>query len=219
MPNIITKLEIQKKNKERVNVFLDEKFAFGLNLNAALGLKKGQVLSPAEIEQLRQGDEQQVAYERALFFLGFRPRSRVEVEQYLREKEYDATVVEAVVQKLLAEKHLDDEAFAQFWLESREQFRPRSTRALRYELRQKGIDREVIDEAVATVDEDAAAWAVIESKLARWQSLEQPDFTQKVLSLLARRGFAYDIARRISKRAWAQVSGVDNGEDLLEAED
>jgi regulatory protein len=219
MPNIITKLELQKKNKARVNVFLDEKFAFGLNLNAALGLKKGQELSPAEIEQLRQGDEVQVAYERALFFLGFRPRSRAEVEQYLREKEFDATIIETVVQKLLAEKHLDDEAFAQFWLESREQFRPRSARALRYELRQKGIDRAVIDEAVATVDEDAAAWAVIEPKLARWQRLEQPDFTQKVLSLLARRGCADDIARRICKRAWAQVAGTDLGEDLLEAED
>jgi regulatory protein len=216
MTKTITSLEIQKRNKERVNVFLDGEFGFALNLFAAAGLKKGQELSGAEIEQLQQDDERQVAYQRALGFLSHRPRSRAEIERYLREKGYEAPLIEQTVQRLQETKVLDDEEFARFWRESREQFRPRSSRALRYELRQKGIDKAVIDEAVAAVDDDAAAWAAVEPKLARWQELEQVEFAKKVMGFLARRGFAHDVARRAYNHAWAAVGGSGSVDALEE---
>jgi regulatory protein len=205
MSKIITALEVQKKNKERVNVFLDGEFAFGLNLVAAAQLKKGQVLDAAEVEALRQADEQHIAYQRALHLLGFRPRSEAEVRHYLRGKAYSDEVIDTVVQRLQQEEYLDDRSFSEFWVENREQFRPRSARALRYELRQKGVDRSVIDAAVAAVDEDAAAWAAVEPKLARWQELDQTDVDRKISGFLARRGFSYEIVRRISRRAWAEL--------------
>jgi regulatory protein len=205
MSKIITALEVQKKNKERVNVFLDGEFAFGLNLMAAAQLKKGQVLAAAEIEALRQEDERHIAYQRALNLLGFRPRSEAEVRRYLRGKAYGDEVIDAVVQRLQQGEYLNDQSFSQFWVEGREQFSPRSARALRYELRQKGVERSVIDAAVAAVDEDAAAWAAVESKLARWQDLNQTDFERKISGFLARRGFSYEVVRRISRRAWAEL--------------
>jgi len=212
MPNIITALKVQEKDKTRVNVFLDDAYAFALTLNAALGLHKGQVLSEAEIEQLKQVDERQKAYTKALYFLGFRPRSRAEVEKYLAEKECPPPVIVEVIQRLLDEKYLDDETFARQWLENRELFRPRSARALRYELRQKGIENRVVDEVVNGVDDEAAAWAALEPKLTRWLTLEQTEFNKKVTSFLARRGFPYDVTRRICKRAWATLERHENGE-------
>lgn len=205
MTKTITALQIQKQNKERVNVFLDGEFAFGLNLATAMGLKKGQLLSLAEIEQLQQDDELRVAYQQALGYLSHRPRSQAEIERYLAEKGYSATLIEQVVQRLLAADYLNDEEFARRWLESRERTRPRSSRALRYELRQKGIDKAVIDEVVSTVDEEAAAWAALEPKLARWQGLEQAEFRKRVLGVLARRGFDQEVVRRVYPRAWAAV--------------
>ncbi len=214
MSNIITSLKIQAKDKTRVNVFLDEQFAFAITLNAALNLRKGQQLSEAEIEQLKQTDERQRAYTKALYFLGFRSRSRAEIEQYLREKEFEPPVIEEVVQRLLAEKYLDDEAFARLWVDNREHTRPRSSRALRYELRQKGVDNTVINDLVETVDDDAAAWAAIEPKLPRWQALEQQEFFKKLSSFLSRRGFTYEVTRRIYKRAWAERPvSEDNAEN------
>jgi regulatory protein len=213
MPNVITSLEIQKKNKERVNVFLDGAYAFSLTLDAALALKRGQELSPAEIETLRQADEAAVAYQRALGYLSMRPRSQAEVTQYLRNKEYDPALIDQVIERLQRAGYLDEAAFAQFWRESRERFRPRSARAMRYELQQKGVDKAVIDEALSGVDEEAAAWALIEPKLARWQALSKEEFEHKVLSLLARRGFAFDLARRVCRRAWQTVDQPDSLDD------
>jgi regulatory protein len=215
MANLITSLKIQAKDKNRVNVFLNDEFAFAVSLNAALGLHKGQPLSEAEIEQLKRDDEQQRAYNKALFFLGFRPRSQAEIEQYLREKEVPPPVIETVVQRLLAEKYLDDETFARLWVENREHSRPRSARALRYELQQKGVDKTVINELVETVDDEAAAWAAVEAKLARWQTLEPPEFFKKLSGFLARRGFTYEVTRRIYKRALAE-RGDDENEELID---
>ncbi|CAN5841672.1 RecX family transcriptional regulator [soil metagenome] len=212
MSNIITLLKIQEKDKTRVNVFLDEQFAFAITLNAALNLRKGQQLSEAEIEQLKATDERQRAYTKALYFLGFRARSQAEIEQYLREKEYLPPIIEEVVQRLVAEKYLDDEAFARSWVDSREQMRPRSSRALRYELRQKGVNDTVINELVETVDDDAAAWSAIESKLTRWQALEQQEFFKKLSGFLGRRGFTYEVVRRIYKRAWAELDAARNAD-------
>jgi regulatory protein len=212
MSNIITALKIQEKDKTRVNVFLDEQFAFAISLNAALNLRKGQQISEAEIEQLQRDDERQRAYTKALHFLGFRARSQAEIEQYLREKACPPPVIEEVVQRLLAEKYLDDQAFARLWVDNREQTRPRSSRALRYELRQKGVDDTVINDLVDTVDDDAAAWAAVEPKLARWKALEQQEFFKKLSGFLARRGFTYAVTRRIYKRAWAELGDDENDE-------
>lgn len=215
MPNIITALQIQKQNKERVNVFLDGQYAFAVQLMLAAGLQKGQQLTPAEIAELQQTDEEQRAYASAIHFLGYRPRSRAEVKDHLLGKQFTLAVVEAALERLTTEKYLDDEAFAQYWRENRERFRPRGARALRYELRQKGIEKAVIDEALGDLDEEATAWAAIEPKLDRWATLEEAAFVNKVLGHLARRGFSHEIARRISRRAWASLGRQD---ELLDDE-
>lgn len=201
MDRIITALQLQKRNKQRVNVFLDGEYAFAIELMAAAALRKGQSLSEAEIARLREDDTLQVAYQRALSFLGYRPRSRVEVVQNLRAKGYDEAVIEQVVAQLVQQNYVDDAAFSQFWVENREQFRPRSARAIRHELQQKGVERSLIDDALANLDEDEAAWAAVEPKLARWQGLGEAAFEQKIAGFLARRGFSYDVVRRIARRA------------------
>jgi regulatory protein len=213
MSKTITALQIQKKNKERVNLFLDGEYAFSLNLMAAAQLKRGAVLSEAEIAELRADDSQLVAYQQAIFFLGFRPRSRAEVAEYLRGKEVSDEVIDEVTARLAREGYLNDTSFAQYWVENREQFRPRSVRALRHELQQKGVAREVISEAVTGLDEEASAWAALEPKLARWTSLEQAEFERKVIGFLARRGFNYTTIRTVSRRAWSEQGHPDNADD------
>jgi regulatory protein len=205
MAGTITALKIQKRNKERVNVFLDDEFALAVTAVVATTLRRGQYLSDAEIEKLEQEDERNKAYDRAIHFLGFRSRSQAEVVRYLRDKGYSAGVVDETISRLVEAQYLDDESFARFWLENRERFRPRGRQALRYELKQKGISDEVIDTVLADLDEAELAWLAVESKLHRWRNLAEQDLKKKIVGFLSRRGFNYETANNTFQRAWASL--------------
>lgn len=207
MTNIITGLVIQQNNKERVNVFLDGEYAFAVSLDMALGLKKGQQLSAEQVAELKQEGDVDLAYQRAVRYLGYRPRSGSEMVSYLTGKGYPEEVLAQVMARLRERGYVDDDAFARFWVDNRTRFRPRSRRALRYELRQKGVDNPTIDEALEEQDEDAAAWAAAESKIARWSNLPREEFDKKLIGFLARRGFSYGICRSVAERAWQQLHG------------
>ncbi len=209
MAGTITTLKIQQRHKERVNVFLDDEYAFAVTLLAATALKKGQYLTDAEIEQLKEGDEFDRAYNQALHYLGFRPRSQVEVERYLQKKEYPPELITAILNRLREQQYLDDEAFARFWLESRERAKPLGPQALRYELKQKGLESHLIDAALTDLDEDESAWAAVEKKLYLWQKLEEGPFKQKVMAYLSRRGFNYEVVAQTTRRAWASLNSLE----------
>ena len=191
MAGTITALKFQRRNKERVNIYLDGEYAFGLDAIQAAQLQKGQVLSEKEIAALKVQDERNRAFDRAVHFLSYRPRSRAEVERYLRGKAIADDTVADVIVRLERAKYLDDEDFARFWLENRERFRPRGQRALRYELRQKGVSDEIIARVLGDVDDEAYAWRAVEGRLSRWANLPASEFRQKVTGFLSRRGFDY----------------------------
>jgi regulatory protein len=153
MAGTITALVAQKRNKERVNVYLDGEFAFGLALIEALKLHKGQQLSDDDIARLKALDEIEVAHDRALNFLSYRPRSSEEVRRNLHQKEFAEQTIETVIERLTGAGLLDDAAFARYWVDNRERFEPRSRRALRYELRQKGVPDAAIQAALGDLDE------------------------------------------------------------------
>jgi regulatory protein len=206
---IITALQLQKRNKERVNVFVDGEYAFAVSLTLATTLRKGQRLAAEDVAALKEDGEVDLAYQRALRYLSMRPRSSAEIVTYLKRKEYDESIVDTVVKRLHKQGYLDDEAFARFWVENRNRFRPRGSQALRYELRQKGVERETIDSTLEEQDDDGAAWAAVEGKLDRWTDLEKMEFEQKLMAFLARRGFRYDVCRRAAAQAWQQVQEAE----------
>ena len=201
MTGTITALTLQKRDKERVNVFLDGEYAFSLHLHPARALKRGQRLGEADIACLQSADEAHRAYHNALHFLGYRPRSQAEIERHLHRKDYSAEAIDAAVERLLGNRHVDDAAFARYWLDNRQRFRPRGSRALRYELRQKGIDDDIIGDVLTTLDEEASARDAIARKLDRWRGLDQTDFRKKVTGFLSRRGFGYDTIRAVYQKA------------------
>ena len=202
MAGTITALKSQQRNQERVSVYLDGEYAFGLTAVEAAHLRKGQALSDAEIDALQVQDERQRAYDQAVRFLSYRPRSRAEVERYLRDKKTAGEVIAAVVERLEQTHYLDDEAFARFWVENREEFKPRSRRALQYELRQKGLSSQAIAQALDEAqDDEAAAWRAVEGRLARWAGLSRDELRQKMAGYLGRRGFNYEIIAAIFEKA------------------
>ncbi|MFQ5825775.1 MAG: regulatory protein RecX [Dehalococcoidia bacterium] len=202
----ITAIEPQRKRSSRVNVFLDGVFAFGLEgeVAAGVGLRVGQALSQAQIEDIARTDVSQRCYQAALRFLSYRPRSRKEVVDRLRRRGFDPETVEGVVGRLIEKGLLDDGAFARFWRESRETFRPRSRRLMEQELRWKGVGAQTAEEALEGLDEEENAFRAGQKKARSLSALDRQDFRKKLGDHLRRRGFSWVVTRRVVERLWAQ---------------
>jgi regulatory protein len=195
MAGIITALKFQKHNKDRVNVYIDDQFAFGLAAIEAARLKVGQTLSDSDIAQLQKKDEIERAYERALNFLSYRPRSEAEVRRNLHKKDIEDIVIQVVIQRLTQAGLLNDREFAQYWVENRLQFKPRGPRALRQELWQKGVPEAIIAGVLEKVDEETAARVVAERGARRMTHLVPQDFRRKLSAYMARRGFSFAVIK------------------------
>jgi regulatory protein len=198
----ITALTAQVKNLDRVNVFIDGTFALGLALTVAAGLRVGQEISQAELEKLDQRDEVHRARERVLGLLARRPYSSSEISRYLRRHQMSDEIIQNVIDDLTEAKLIDDDAFAAFWVEQRETFRPRSRLALRQELNQKGVDREVVNEALSEIDEIDAARRVALKQAGRWRGLAEAEWRTKLTRYLMRQGYPYDIVREVVSETW-----------------
>ncbi len=206
----ITALKAQLRNPNRVNVYLDGRFAFGLAKIEVLrlSLKVGQELDEAAIARLQQADDEEQAYERMLKLLSSRPRSEAEVRRRLREHKVAEPTAEAVLVRLRRAGLVDDAAFAGYWVENRAAFRPRSQRQLKAELRQKGISGEALDSAVAGADDAQAAYqlAVKRARIARLAALPYVEFRRKLGDYLARRGFDFETIEPIVERLWKELA-------------
>jgi len=191
MAGTVTALRFQKRKKNRVNVYLDGQFAFGLAAIEAVRLRVGQTLSDEEIARLQRQDGVERAYERALNFLSYRPRSEAEVRRNLHKKNVEDEVVEVVVERLTRAGLLDDREFARYWVENRLQFNPRGARVLRQELWQRGVPVSIIADTLAGLDEEVAARKAADAGARRLAHLEPRDFRRRLGAYLARRGFSY----------------------------
>lgn len=212
MDRKISALKVQQRNPRRVNVYLDGEFAFGLERVAAAWLRIGQELSDEKIAQLQSVDEGEKAYQRALKLLSYRPRSVAEVRKKLEQRGVPESMLAEVVERLQRSGLLDDARFARDWAENRSEFRPRSRRALTIEMRQRGVDNDVIAEAVAELDDDSLAYQAAMKYSRRLNSLEWQVFRQKLIGFLGRRGFSYSVAAPVVRRVWDE-NHTDNKEE------
>jgi regulatory protein len=201
----ITALVVQKRNPNRVNIYLDGEFAFGLDRLTAAWLKNGQELSDEKIKQLQASDARERAYQQAMLFLSFRARSEKEIRQNLRKHEIPEEIIEETLVRLRQDRLADDDQFARAWVENRSTFRPRSKRAMTMELRQKGLEGDAIQSALEGVDEPAMAYEAAKKRAARFKNLEWNDFRKKLNEFLARRGFSYSISAPVVTQVWNET--------------
>ncbi len=214
MAGTITALEAQKHSTERVNVYLEGEFAFGLAVIHAVNLRPGMWLSDEDIAALRTADEVERARERALDYLSYRPRSVAEVQRYLLERDFSASAVEDVLQGLQRVGLVDDVIFAQYWRDNREQFRPRGKPALVQELQQKGVQSADIQAALTDYDEVTAARRVAEEQGRRLKHLPPEVFKRRLIQRMARRGFAYDLIQEVLATVPFLQSNSEESEEL-----
>jgi regulatory protein len=205
---IITALEPQQHDPERVSIYIDGHFALGTTRYHVLaaGLRVGQELTEAQLVELERQNAAERAYNSALHFLSYRPRSRDEIVRFFRKHRVDPDAATQALERLAQAGLLDDKEFARFWIENRQQFSPRGSWALRTELRQKGVPTDVIEETLAELPaEESAAVEAGRRRLHAYRNLEEADFRRKMLAFLQRRGFGYEAANEATKQLWLEL--------------
>ena len=207
----ITDISVQARNPDRVNVFVDGKYRFSLDIFQVteLGIKIGREYSENELLALEDESQFGKLYARTLEYTLMRPHSAKEVRDYLWRKTRTAKVrlrdtneyrdkpgvsqaiADRVYERLVEKGHIDDEKFTRYWVENRQARKGISSRKLIAELRAKGVDQTVIHETMQNSprEEKSEIRKVLEKKRSKY------DDEQKLIAYLMRQGFSYDTIR------------------------
>lgn len=187
-------------------MLLDDKVTIKMDAETAAkeGLKIGQELSSEELSELVKNINATRCLNTAYRYLGYRPRSEAELKERLRLRGFENNQIEIVINKLKEQNLLDDTAFARFWKENRDTFRPISKYMTRQELIKKGVASAVIDEVTADADDDAAAYHAAVTKAARLPRQDYDIFCRRLGDFLKRRGFGYQVVNRTVKKVWQE---------------
>jgi regulatory protein len=198
----ITKLTVQKNDQERINIFLDDTFAFGLSRIIGERLRIGQVLTQPEIDKLLSEDLDETIRKRALSYLSRRARSENELRKELLKNGYEEKRIDNTIAELRNSHLLNDEAFSNDWVENRNSLHPRSQRLIALELRHKGITEEIIQESLKNADDDQTAYDLGSRYSRRLAGLKWPDFRKRLSNHLAGKGYDYGVITRVVRQIW-----------------
>ena len=201
---LVTDLKIQNKNKNRTSVYLDGEYSFGLTNTLASSLAIGQELSEKQISENNDQDEFEEAFRRADHFIGYRPRAVAEVTRKLHSLHFNDRIVEKVVERLSEQSILDDKRFASQWVEERSNSKPRGRKLLENELHQKGVQSEIIQQALGSINSNGLALKAAHEYARKLQKIEWVAFRQKLSGFLMRRGFEYSEILPIVKNVWEE---------------
>jgi regulatory protein len=205
--HVVRSLQLDRRGRNRVSVRFEAGSGLAVDRNLAAQLHIGQVLSEDEIARLEAEDVVEQAVRWAVGLVARRPRSEAEIRQGLRKKKIEIVQQDRVIDRMRTQGWLDDRAFADAWVDNRRAFRPRSTQALRAELRQKGVGTEDIEAALAGHDDEAAAADAARKAARRWSSLNPEAFRQRLVGYLMRRGFDYRTSASTARMVREELAG------------
>lgn len=163
-----------------------------------------------------EADPESVARAICLRLLTMAPKTRAQLEQALRKREVPEEAARAVLDRFSELGLINDEAFAEAWVDSRHHGRGLAKRALAAELRQRGVDSETVSEAVERLDPDQEAETarrLVERKLASTRNLDAQTRTRRLAGMLARKGYSSGLAFRVIKEALEQ-EGIEVQDDF-----
>ena len=190
---IITDI-VQNKSNEKFSVFVDDEFAFSLAKSDIVFFKLdiGEEISEKKFKYIYDEVIMIKAKNRAAKFLGASKKPEKAVRDKLTESGFDEDVCEKVIEELKKYGYVDDYDYALSYINDRIRLNPRSSYAIRTELRQKGIKDSVITEALeeADIDEISGIKRLIEKKTGGDLDMDEKE-KKRLIDFLMRRGYSY----------------------------
>lgn len=233
---LVSDIKQAVKNPNRVNVFVDDKYSFSLDIAQVVdfGLKKGQTLTPEKLAEYKKASEFGKLYQRTLEWVLTRPHSIRETRDYLyrktrnrpkpqasfasssnraktksssedhklgrapssvSEKEsssFGENTIQEVISRLVEKGYLDDQKFAEYYVENRFVKKGISQKRLRMELIKKGVDKSIIDDVLQTTtrNDEEEIQKIIAKKRVRYDD-------DKLIQYLVRQGFDYALSKKL----------------------
>ncbi|MNC18642.1 Regulatory protein RecX [compost metagenome] len=196
----ITKVERQKKSDHRYIIHFG---AYNMTVHEDVMIKyrmiTGNSFMKADLVEIVVADERQRAYVEGLRYLERKPRTAMEMTRRLRQKEIGETIIAEVVQRLQQERFLDDPLYAKQWAEQRIANQRKGKMWIRQELREKGIDKTLISEALENITPEQELESALETGRKKWNLIrgDASDKRRKTGAFLMRRGFSGDMVRQV----------------------
>lgn len=197
----ITKIEVQKKNKDRLNIYLDDDFAFGISLDVFIkyNLKKEQEIDNSFVEEILLEEENNKAINSALKYLSYRQRSIKEVKEHLKRKGYEETIMENTIGFLLEKNYLNDYEFANSFIRDKSYLNKYGINKIKYELINKGVSKEIIEKTLRfdNDEEHSNALALAHKKMRSYKNLDNNSIYRKLGGFLQRKGYRFETVSKV----------------------
>lgn len=210
---VITKIELQKRNKEKANIHIDGKYAFSITVNGLLecGLKEGSEISTDDIEKIRGEDEPSLAVMEALNIISYSMKTERELRQKLRDKKYSDAAIEHAIQKAKKYGFIDDASYVASYIQSKAMPNGWGEQKIISMLLKKGVDMQLIKDKIAECyseeDREDNAMNVARKYYTKLKGEDSRKNKQKLYGHLISKGFKYDIASSVCRKLF------DNDDD------
>lgn len=198
----ISKIEYQKKNKDRFNIYLDDSYAFAVDMNVMIkySLAKNMELEDDFISEILTAEEEMNAYNYAVNLISRAPKSEKELKMKMQDKGYDVIFIENVIKKLREQRYIDDERYSEMFISSKINTSKDGRRKIKEALYNKGINKEIIDEKLSSVSEEEEierAFLLAKKKLASMKEEDTRKKTLKLSNYLINKGFEYSTVKKV----------------------
>jgi regulatory protein len=221
---IITKIAVQKKLKDRYNIYINkgngEEYGFSVSEDTLiqLGLKKGMEVDEFELSEISYRESIQKAYSQAIFYLSIRMRSEQEIRQHLKEKDMESHVIQEVIHKLSGQGYLNDLEFALAYVRTQINTTKKGPIVIKNELQEKGVKGEILEEALAQYSLELQLQHAIEllekaNKKPNKQSLIQ--YKMKVEQQLTVKGYQRSIIQKALEESFPEENENEEWDSLV----
>ncbi|AIQ42003.1 RecX family transcriptional regulator [Paenibacillus sp. FSL R7-0312] len=216
---IITRVERLKKSNYRYLIHFG---AYKMTVHEDVMIKyrmiSGSSFVKADLEEIVAADERQRAYVEGLRYLERKPRTAQEMARRLREKEIGETVIAEVLLRLQEERLLDDPLYAKQWAEQRITNQRKGKMWIRQELREKGIDKSLISEALDQITPEQEMEGALQTGRKKWNLLRGDinEKRRKTGAFLMRRGFSGEMVRQVIQILRAEEDSAGEEEEIFD---
>jgi len=198
----IDRIEIQKNNTEKANVYIDGKYSFSLSINGLLesGMHEGDEISSERLEEIKSSDAPRLALLKATDIISHSMKTESEITRKLKEKKFDDDAVEYAISKLKEYGYVDDEAYVAAYISSRAIPNCWGEQKIISMLIKKGIDKSIIknklEECLPEEVRESNILEAAEKYVQRLDKYDKKKKRQKLYQYLASKGYGYDVIKK-----------------------
>lgn len=208
----ITSIQEQRKNKNRVNIYINNTYSFSCNKEIIVKhkLKEGSNIDKDNISKLVEETNKKHSFEMSLHYLSFKPRTKQEVIDYLLKKGFENDIINNTLEKLILYKFIDDKKYAINFINNAIREKKKSSNLVKTDLIKKGIDIKIVEESISifsyNINLDIAN-EISNKYFNKKQNLPFKQFKDKLSQLLLRKGFSWEIVNNC-------IANLENNDEV-----